>query len=270
MGENDPRASEGGVTQPSPPPAVPPQDPLVRAIRSMRRWIIALTLLVTLVVGLVGAVAAYTFYDSFSMSYNDEDIGPNPAMIEPLKDSVTGILGDAIEDLRVYQVEIAGVDDLEDVPDRPFAISYRLRDAGVTVVGLVDDVADLDESGLTPTSGPLDKQLSMDEFKALATAWAARTQEPMGFVYAYTSDYEEDGYEPGEKISVGGTAYVVDDLWCVNDGWIPQEGATVTWDDVPDPMAAVFRIDRTAGTFTYVGSEPAQVSAYDSDYEGDW
>lgn len=266
-----PDATPQAVTPvPIPTPPKPPKDPLVSAIRSMRRWIIALTVLVMLVVGLVGAVAAYTFYDTYGSDYA-EDPGMNPAMVQPIKDSLTGVLKDDLATVRVYQVEVGTLDDPEEPPNRPYVVVYTLREPAVTIEGLVEDVSGLGDSGLTPTSGPLDRQLSMAEFKTLAGTWAQRTSLPMGYVYSYASAYsEEEDYEPDQTISVGGNDYAIDDLWCVNDGWAPAEGSRTKWDDVPDVQASVFLIDHDSGTFTYVGSEPAQTSAYEGDYEGDY
>lgn len=253
----------GGVRPPK-----PVQEPLVKAVRSLRRWMIALTVLVTVVVVVICTAGGMYVYNDY-FADRESDVGPNPAQIQPLKDAVSGTFGDDLESVDAYQVVIDSGDP-DTAPDRPYAVTYKLRGSSVTVSGLVDDVSSLNNSGLTPTAGPLDDQLSNTEFKTLMTLWAARTDKPMGFVYSYGSDLTGGDWQPGDTIDVNGKTYKVADLWCVNEGWTPKADATLSWDDVPDVQAAVYLIDHKAGTFTYVGSEPAQVAAYgggaDEDY----
>ncbi len=236
---------------------------LRKALRSLRRWTIALTVLVAMVLGVVGGVAGVQAWQDYQNSRPDGDVGPNPAMIKPLTDGIVGIYGTDAQFVDVYQVALTYADQ-SSAPDRPFAVSFQLAGPGVTVCGLVDNVAALGTSGLAPTWGDIESQLSVSEYNNLATTWKALSAKPMGFAYAYTSGASSDQYSAGDTITIDGKEYLVDHLWCVNEGWIPPRGSDVSWDAVPDVRALVFLRDAKTGTFTYIGSEPAPAPVYSS------
>jgi hypothetical protein len=246
---------------------VPPKDPLTKAMRSLRRWTVALTVIVT--VSAIAA-AAWTGWGAYQdwLDGQEVDIGADSAPIQPLKDLVTRTYGGDLASVDVYQVALWWDPSYSTVPDRPYAVTYRLAGSGITVSGLVDSVDVFDACGLAPTIGSLDSQLTMGELRTLALEWKKRSNKPMGIMYAYTSSYSDEGWSAGDKITVDGKEYLVDHLWCVNEGWVPAPGVDTRWEQVPKVRAMVFLRDRKTGKFTYIGSEPAQVPVYSSS-EGD-
>lgn len=250
------------VVDPDVKPAA--QDPLVRSLRSVRRWMIALVVLVAMTFTAVGGFIGWTLYDDYQTMYGGDyaDAGPSPQMVQPLKDSVTAAYGADLESVEVRQIELTYAVDEDTAPDRPFLVTYKLQGSPVTMTGLVDDTADLGVTGVVPVQASLDTALSLRELRDLMARFAEKSTGPMGRVYPYASDSGEQTHEPGESITVDGVEYLVDDLWSVNEGWAPT-AMVVTWESVPSAKALIFE-QNDDGTFTYVGTEPAQLENYTS------
>jgi len=237
-----------------------PRD-LESTMPSVRRWPLALVRLRSLTCAAVAAFGGFTIWEDY-LQYGSESVSePNPELIAPLKAAVTDTYGADLESVEVVQLELTYdvADDNE--PDRPFMVTYKLRSSPLYVTGLVDEISDLGSTGLTPTNGSLEEQLTMAELSAVMRAYAEHSTAPMGIQYPYTTSNGDEEYTYGDTIMVGDKEYVVDDLWCVNEGWVP-EGTTVKWNDVPSVRSLVFMRDRKTGTFRYVGTEPAQVPSY--------
>jgi hypothetical protein len=236
-----------------------------QALAGLRRWIIALTVLgglALLVLAALAVVAGATYYKDY-IADEVTDPGPKASTAAELKHWVQDVYGDALDTVDVYQVELGYHDGSYGVPDRPYAVTYTLKGYPVPITGLVDNTSTFNDSGLAPTMVQLDDQMGLKDLKNLTVAWSKETTKPMGFSYSYTSDLASYGYASGDKIEYGGTSYTVDDLWCVNEGWVPPKSAP-TWSatDLPEVRALIFKFDRTHGTFTYVGTEGSQVPVY--------
>jgi hypothetical protein len=239
----------------------PLKDPLLSALRSMRRWTIATTVLVAVMVLVVAGAAGVVAYDSYVSNAPDTSATAIPYDSAPsIKAEITAAYTDQLDWVKVRQVEI-GHGSSETPSDTPYAVTYKLKDSAVTFAGLVNDVPDLNQSGLVPTMGTLSDQLSAPELTALMVAWGAHSDKPMGFVYSYAGDNTD--YSPGDTIVVDGTSYLVDNLWCVNEGWVPAGNGAEDY-LMPDVRDLVFKLDTTSGSFTYIGSEPAQKAVYTS------
>ena len=233
-------------------------------VRALRRWLIALTAVGVLLLVVVSAYAGFTTYKDY-FEDGESDPGPDATLIQPIKDGLTTIYGADLASVEVYQVALSYPDS---IPDRPYAVTYKLRNSPVTITGMVEGPSTLDESGLVPTMGPLDNQLSAEEMANMLRAFGAHSSKPMGFVYSYSSDLTDGYWEDGDTITVDGKDYAVDDLWCANEGWVPTSGVAVSWSSVPDARAFVFRLNHKTGEFTYVGSEPAPAPLYQGADDG--
>jgi hypothetical protein len=275
-GTNDP--GEGAVAGsdadvvPQPLPATGPskkqrrqQDPLTHTMRSLRRWLIALTSLVALVFIVVAAIFAGFAYEYWQNNSDGTAVTtPTGDQTAAIKTVVSETYADDLDYVNVRRVE---VDWTDDTPDMPYSVVYKLRDSPVTIEGLVDDSLDMESGGLTPTLSTLNDQLTAAEFSDLLRAWAQQTDGPMGYVYSYTGDNSTGDYSLGDHLKFGGKDYLADDLWCANEGWVPTQPKTVG-DDTPDVRDLVFRLDPKTDRFTYVGTEPSQKPVYGSYDDG--
>jgi hypothetical protein len=247
-------------------------DPVAAALRGMKYWLVALSVLLFLLVGLAGTLVWYAALQ-YSADYGPDyyetpsvDVGPNPAQIEPIKDYITGAYGSELESLDVRQVEIGDAWSEDEVPLRPYAVTYKLRGSDVTVTGLVEDLSRVNYYGLLPTQAPLQHQLTISELRTLQEAWHARTDKPMGFAYSDASAFTE--WSTGDTLWYGGKGYTVDDVWTVSEGWVPTSTAPLTTDDLPEVRDMVFYHDRITGTFKFLGMQPSAIGVY-PDYSAD-
>lgn len=246
-----------------------PEAPLGDTVRRARRWTIALTVVMGFIVVTVAIAAVRSlnmdrigafrqrYYETESLTLAARD--ENPGLIKTIEDRLAAEFGDGVESMDVYEVTLA---DEGDDPPTPFALTYRLRGTTTDVSGLGGDISDFDFAGLVPGTGRVDGELNAAEFKALVVAYAQHSDKPMGYSYPYTSGMTHRDYHPKQTITVGQKTYRVDDLWSVNEGWVPPKSATRWTQDLPHVRAYVFLRDRAAGTFTYVGSEPSLVPVY--------
>ena len=115
--------------------AVPTKAPRADlTIRALRRWLVTLTAVGVLLLVVVSAYAGFTTYKDY-FEDGESDPGPDATLIQPLKDGLTTIYGANLESVDVYQVALSYPDSM---PDRPYAVTYKLRNSPVTITGMVD------------------------------------------------------------------------------------------------------------------------------------